>query len=311
VIASCVHRLVERGLLDYDAPVSEYWPEFARGRKAGVTVRHVLSHRAGCPALEPGFDWLRVEHWRYATAETAALTAISEPGAAVAYHTLTFGWILGELVRRTDGRMPRDFMREEIFEPLGVAGEISLGLTGEALERRVPVHAISEASRRDPTGAERGTSRIVESYNQPQAARAQIPAANCFGTARALARFFACLEANRRGEPLDGVTLLRPETIERATRVHAETERDGTQDVPKRYGLGFYLSGLRHDPFDVHDGPSQPPLVYGHQGQQSSIAYADPRYGLAVAYVTNGLHEPGVVRRRCVEMSAAIRAACE
>jgi CubicO group peptidase (beta-lactamase class C family) len=91
-----------------------------------------------------------------------------------------------------------------------------------------------------------------------------------------------------------------------ATRAQAETARDRSQDVPKRYGLGFYLSGLAGDPFDYHDGAG----AFGHSGQQSSVGYADPRYDLAVAYVTNGLHEPEVVYRRAAEMAAAIRAAC-
>jgi len=88
--------------------------------------------------------------------------------------------------------------------------------------------------------------------------------------------------------------------------VHAETRRDRSQEVPKRYGLGFYLSGLAGDPFDYHDGDG----VFGHSGQQSSVGYGDSRSGLAVAYLTNGLQEPEIVFRRMAEMAARLRDAC-
>jgi CubicO group peptidase (beta-lactamase class C family) len=124
---------------------------------------------------------------------------------------------------------------------------------------------------------------------------------NGYGTARALGRFYAAL----RGTPEER-RLLQEATVAKITKVHAQTDHDRTQEVPKRYGLGFYLSGLEGDPFDYHDGDG----VFGHAGQQSSVGYADPRYGLAVAYVTNGLQAPDIVTLRMAEMAAAIRAAC-
>ena len=303
VTAVCIHMLRERGLLGYDDPVARHWPQFAQGGKERVTVRHVLTHQGGFPRLPEDFDWQRLDEWGYVTARTAGMRAVWTPGTATGYHTLTYGWALGELIRRLDGRMPREFMRDEIFEPLGVAGELSLGLEESELDRRVPVHAMSEVTRRDPAGVEGGTSRIAAAYAEPAVARAQMPAANGYGTARALARFYAALAgAGAAG----GATLLRPDTLAHATRPHGETGRDRTQEAPKRYGLGFYLSGLGGDPFDFHDGDG----VFGHSGQQSSVGYADPRYGLAVAYVTNGLHEPAIVFRRNAEMAAALRDAC-
>src|SRR5690606_32467943 len=119
-------------------------------------------------------------------------------------------------------------------------------------------------------------------------------AVNGYGSARALARFYASLLPSApRGR------LLPAETVEEITRVHSETAHDRTQEVPKRYGLGFYLSGLAGDPFDYHEGPG----VFGHAGQQSSVGYADPRYGLAVAYITNGLQAPDIVTARMAEMA--------
>lgn len=303
IMAVCIHMLHERGLLDYDHKVGRYWPDFGRDGKERATIRHILLHQGGCPQLPADFDWSRVADWEYVTGETAALPAAWTPGTATGYHTLTFGWILGEVLRRIDGRTPRDFMRDEIFRPLGIEGEISLGLDEAALPERVPVHAMSEVTRRDPTGAEGATSRIAAAFNQDEVARAQIPAANGYGTARALARFYSTLG---QGGILDGARLLLPETVAYATRAHGETRHDRSQEAPKRYGLGYYVSGLAGDPFDYHDGGG----VYGHSGQQSSAGYVDTRFGLAVAYVTNGLQHPEITVRRMAEMAAELRHAC-
>jgi CubicO group peptidase (beta-lactamase class C family) len=303
ITAACVHLLHERGLLDYDTTVASIWPRFGRHGKQRVTVRHVLSHQGGFSQLPPGFDWNLVADWEYVTAQTAAIRAEWAPGTAVGYHPVTYGWALGEVLRRIDGRMPRQFMREEIFEPLGIADVMSLGFNDatEAIHR-VPVFAMSEETRHDPRGVMRGTSKITHVYNTEAMALAQAPAVNGYGPARALARFYASLLPTAPGG-----MLLQPRTVAEITRVQSETDDDRTQEVPKRYGLGFYLSGLAGDPFDYHEGTG----VFGHAGQQSSVGYADPRYGLAVAYITNGLQGPDIVTRRMAEMAAALRAACE
>ena len=301
IMAACIHLLRERGLLDYDTTVASIWPRFGECGKERVTVHHVLTHQGGFPQLPREFDWSLVADWEYVTTQTAAIEAAWAPGSAVGYHPITYGWALGEVLRRIDGRMPREFMREEIFEPLGIADAISLGLEPDEAGDRVPVVAMSEETRHDPDGALRATSTITEVFNTEAMALAQAPAVNGYGCARALARFYASLLLTAPGG-----MLLRHETVENASSVHAETEFDRTQEVPKRYGLGFYLSGLAGDPFDYHDGPG----VFGHAGQQSSVGYADPRCGLAVAYITNGLQSPDIVTRRMAEMAAALRAAC-
>lgn len=303
LMAFAILRLVEQRRLRLDDRIAAYWPEFGTGGKATATVRHALSHRAGCPQLPADFDLNRVDDWDYAVRQTASVRAQWEPGTDVGYHTLTFGWLLGELLRRVDGRMPRQYLRDELFGPLGVDSELSIGLDQRDLGRRAPVHAMSEVTRHDPSGALRSTSRVAQAYNSEVVARAQIPAANGFGSARALAKCYAALLASARGQR---GAILRPETMAEATRTQAETPRDRSQDTPKRYGLGVYLSGLEGDPFDYHEGAG----VFGHAGQQSSVGYADARHDLAVAYVTNGLQEPDIVYRRCAEMSAAVRAAC-
>lgn len=299
VVAACIHLLVENDLLDYDAPVARYWPQFANGGKEQVTVRHVLTHQGGFPHLTHDFDWSRLGEWKYVTNHVSELTTDWAPGTGTGYHTLTYGWVLGELIRLVDGRMPRDFMRDEIFDPLGITSELSLGLEQESLQERSLVHAMTDVTRRDPAGVNGTTSRIAVAFNNPTIARSQVPAANGYGTARGLARFYDALGL---GRPI----LLMPKTLEHAVTLQGETKRDRSVGTPKRYGLGFYLSGLSGDPFNFHAGDG----VFGHSGQQSSVGYADYRYDLAVAYVTNGLQEPTIVMRRNAEMASIIRRAC-
>ena len=224
------------------------------------------------------------------TQATAALPALWPPGTEVGYHPMTYGFALGELIRRVDGRMPRDFLRDEVCAPLGL--DASLGVEAAQLDSVVPVQAMSEVTLADPEGSERRTSDIVARFNAPATLLAQLPAANGIGTAEALARFYAMLE---QGGVLDGVRILREETVHEATRVQASTEHDRTSGYPASFGLGCFIG---------------PPGTFGHTGQQSTIGYADPERGLAVAYLTNGLHDPATVAIRYAEVEAAVIGAC-
>ena len=297
VTAVAALMLVERGRLALDRPLADLWPEFAQGGKEACTLRHVLTHRGGFPALRPDFDWDRVDDWEYCAGATAALPAAWAPGQATGYHPVTFGFALGEVIRRVDGRMPRDFLREEIFLPLGM--EASLGVDEEGLASVVPPEALSEVTWQDPEGAEARTTGVVRRFRRPRTLRAQIPAANGTGTAEALARFYAMLE---RGGALAGARLLSGETVREATRVQHRTPLDRTTGLPGSYGWGLVVGGA-FAPFDRAG-------VYGHPGQQCAVAYADPSLGLAVAYVTSGLHNPLVVQTRIEEVAGAVIEAC-
>jgi len=291
--AVAVLMLSERGLVDLDRPIAEVWPEFATGGKAGVTPRHVLTHRGGFPVFPPDFDWAYIDDWDAVTAATAALPAQWPPGTEVGYHPVTYGFALGELIRRIDGRMPRDFLQEELFQPLGM--EASLGLEEGLEDTLIAPEAMSEVTFQDPTGSEARTSGIVRRFRLPSTLRGQLPAANAIGTAEALARFYAMLE---RGGTLDGVRILEEATVRDATRLHVETPLDRVTGMPSSFGLGFMVGGV-FDPFSRQG-------VFGHTGQQCTIAYADPAHGLAVAYVTTGLHDPIVVEARVRELHDAL-----
>lgn len=299
VTAVAIHMLVERGALDLDTPIAGLWPEFAQGGKAACTVRHVLTHRGGFPVFPVDFPPERIADWEAVTSTVAALQAVWEPGTQIGYHPVTYGYVLGEVIRRVDGRMPREFFAGEIFGPLHM--EASLGV--EDVSIVAPPRAMSEVTFEDPEGTERRTSRIAQLFGSPYVLRAQVPAANVCGTAEALARFYAMLEQGG-ALTLAGreVRLLRPETVAEATRVHVQTDHDLTSGLPSSYGLGFIAGGI-FSPYDRRG-------VFGHSGQQSTISYADPSLGLAVAYVTNGLHDPLVVQLRTEEMVQAIAEAC-
>ena len=294
--------LHDRGLLGLDRPIAERWPEFGAGGKAACSVRHVLTHRGGFPVFPRSFDWTRIDDWDAACAATAAIEAEWTPGEDTGYHPVTYGFALGEVVRRVDGRAPRDFLRDEVFGPLGM--DASLGAEEARLPDVVPVEAMSEVTLLDPEGSERRTSDIVRRFRLPSTLRGQLPAANAIGAAEALARFhdgmLACLDP-RRG---DGrARLLRPETAALATSVRHRADRDRTTTLPASYGLGFLVGGALE--------PFREPGVFGHTGQQCAIGYADPARGLAAAYVANGLHGPIEVQQRYDDIALALAAACD
>lgn len=301
--AVAVLALVARGEVSLDTPLAEVWPSFGAGGKEPCTVRHVLTHQGGFPVFPPGYDWAEIDQWTAIVEATANIEADWTPGTDTGYHPVTFGIALGELIRRVDGRLPRAFLQEEIFEPLGM--QASLGVTdAEAMNRIALPVAMSESTFDDPDGTERRTSGIVERFRLPSTLRAQLPAANGIGTAEALARFYAMLERRwNDSEDYAGVCPLPADLVRTATSVQNAVDFDRSNHLPSSYGLGFLVGG----PF----APFNEPDVFGHSGQQCAIGYADPRRGLAVAYVTNGLQDPLTVQLRTEEMSSAIIAACE
>lgn len=301
--AVAVLALVARGTLELDTPLAQQWPEFAEGGKTDCTVRHVLTHQGGFPVFPASYDWDLIDEWSSIAETTAAIEADWAPGSDTGYHPVTFGIALGELIRRVDGRLPRAFLADEVFEPLGM--ETSLGVTdARVLERIALPVAMSESTFDDPEGTERRTSGIVDRFRLASTLRAQLPAANAIGTAEALARFYAMLERRwNDSEAYAGVCPLPADLVRTATSVQNAVDFDRTSHLPSSYGLGFLVGG----PF----APFNEPDVFGHSGQQCAIAYADPHRGLAVAYVTNGLQDPLTVQLRTEEMATAIIEACD
>lgn len=282
-----LHQLIEQGEAAYDDPVLEHWPEFADAgsRKAEITIRQVLSHTAGIPSGE--FD-NQPEKWGDWDAVVQAMEAIDpvfEPGEQPAYHTLNYGWVVGELVHRISGQHVDTYVAEHVFDPLGM-DHSSIGLGPDEADDVATLAGFEPFDRcRDP-GEGLGTpaSESAAAFNDEAVRRAVIPAANGIGTARDMARFYACM-AN--GGELDGTRLLDEATVTEATRTHAETDADGTLSRPARYALGFWTGGLANDMF----GSFSRERMFGHAGLGSIFGWGDPELDVGFAYVTNGIRE--------------------
>lgn len=292
ITAIALHRLVDEGLVDLDAPVARYWPEFAQAGKANLPVRYLLSHQAGLAAVKKPLPAEAMFDWNAMTSALAAQEPWWEPGKAHGYHALTFGWLNGEIVRRVRGKKIGDVVREEIARPLGATFEIGFG---PELDARVsnlvpgPVHP--------PTGpvsfdlfkeiAQNPEGLLAKAFANPPLASAnarawrgaEIPGANGHSNAHSLARIYAPL-ANR-GKAF-GVQLLSNEAIERARTPQV----DGTDRVlPFRtqIGLGFFIP-TRDEPV----GPN--PRSFGHGGMGGSYSHADPEQRLSFGYTMNLMH---------------------
>jgi len=286
--ALCAHRLLERGALDLDAPVARYWPEFAQRGKGAISVRWLLSHRAGLPALRAPLPPAALYDWAAMCAALAAAEPCVPPGQ-LSYHPMTFGWLVGELVRRVDGRSLGRFFREEIAEPLGVDFHIGLGPAEEKRAADITqvepppelVEAFGAASSGDapllvlayvnPPG--------TGDHNGPQHRRAEIPAINGHGNALALARVYGALA---RGGELDGVRLLSEAAVEQARTRQAE-DMDALHGVWIRMALGYWLTQPGRPGYDFSPNEG----AFGHPGAGGSLGFADPKTRLGFGYVTN------------------------
>jgi len=293
--ALCALLLAQRGQLDLSAPVARYWPEFAAAGKVDVPVEWLLTHRAGLSSVDADLTPEQVYAWDPVVDALAAQAPYWEPGTAHGYHAVTFGNLVGEVIRRVDGRSPGRFFAEEVAGPLGI--DFHIGLPEEHWPRMsrlggVPLPTSLESGTDDlpPGGRELvaafGDKRSLARrafffvrpawrYNSPETWAAEMPAANGACTARALATMYASLV----GE-VDGVRLLTQETVDQA-----RTERSGGPDRvmfrETRFGLGFAL------PTAI--SPMLGPGSFKHHGAGGSLGCADPTRRVAFGYVMNRL----------------------
>ncbi|MBM7787319.1 serine hydrolase domain-containing protein [Tenggerimyces flavus] len=273
VTATLVHRLVERGMFAYDTRLDELWPEFAQQGKEKVTVRHVLDHSAGLPGLplDTTVDDL-CDHDRICGI-LAEAEPWWEPGTAFGYHAYTFGYLLGEVVRRATGRTMSDILRTEITEPLGIANELFFAVPPSEQGRLANLENTDGfTDQQPPDGTPRSTLPSAELGNDPDFLAAEIPSV-CTTSARAIARMLAALL-----DEVDGVRLLTEETLRKATAVSIEGV-DRIHGVPSRSGLGYALALAG-------------PTTFGMGGGGGSMAWADPTRGISFA-VTKTKLSPG------------------
>ncbi|MER5702440.1 serine hydrolase domain-containing protein [Micromonospora sp. NPDC002296] len=310
VPAACAHLLAQRGQLDLAAPVAEYWPEFAAAGKGGIPVRWLLSHQAGLPVLDRPIPLAEALAWEPMVAALAAQAPVWEPGTAHGYHSLTYGWLVGEVVRRVSGRSLGMYFADEIGKPLGL--DLWVGLpaaeayrVSRLVEQPVeqPTTATPEALREmlarytDPTSLVVRSAAVTDpplDLSDPETWTAEIPSVNGICTASSLARFYAGLI----GE-VDGFRILDAATLTTATAEQA-AGTDRVLMVPTRPALGFGLP--------LPDQPWWSPTAFGFPGHGGSLGYADPASGIAFGYVMNGLRVTMTPDPRTTSLVEAVRA---
>ncbi|MEU3516349.1 serine hydrolase domain-containing protein [Streptomyces sp. NPDC006654] len=313
VAAAVLLLLAQRGELDLDAPVGEYWPEFKAAGKERTLVRQLLAHRAGVPVLDRPLTPAEAADPEVGAAAVAAQAPVWEPGTDHGYHAQTFSWLTGELVRRVTGRGVGAWIADEIARPVGA--DLWLGLPEEERARvgRVgpvaapeaaaglrtrPKRAVSEAYA-DPGSLTRrafGAISPLPDENDPAYRAAALPASNGIATADGLARFYAALI----GEVDGGHRLFAPGTVELA-RAEQSAGPDRVLVVPTRFGLGYMLHGSA--------SPMLSPASFGHPGRGGSLAFADPVSGIAFGYVTNGFRKSVTADPRAQALVRAVRTA--
>jgi CubicO group peptidase (beta-lactamase class C family) len=285
ITAMVIHKLDERRLLHIDDRVSDYIPEFAAHGKDWITLRHVLGHRAGIPNLPPhAMDLELLEHPERVVAILADAKPVSRPGQRLAYHAVTGGFLLGEVVKRATGQDIRTVLRKEILDPLGLRW-MNYGVAPEHVHEvaedaitGLPVPPPIAMLLRRALGAP--IEQVVELANDARFRTGIIPAANIVSTAEELCAFYQCLLD--LGE-LDGRRAFEPRTVRRALAEQAYWELDLTLGVPLRYSHGFMLGGELMSLF----GPDTP-HAFGHIGFTNIFGWADPERRLAVALLTSG-----------------------
>ncbi|MFI9172107.1 serine hydrolase domain-containing protein [Streptomyces lincolnensis] len=318
VAAAVPLMLHQRGDLDLDAPVAEYWPEFKARGKERVLVRQVLNHRAGLPVLDRPITPEQALDPARGPEAVAAQAPVWEPGTDHGYHALTYGWMLDELVRRVTGRRTGEWIAAEIAAPLDL--ELWLGLpeaeeaagrtgrvgrietpeptAGGTGPRMRPKRSVTEAYD-DPASLTRRAFAAITPFpdqNDPAYRAVALPATNGIATADGLARFYAALIGAVDGVP----ALFTPGTLA-AARAEESAGPDRVLVVGTRFGLGFMLHGSA--------SPFLGPGSFGHPGRGGSLGFADPETGVAFGYVTNGFRKTVTADPRAQALLRAVRAA--
>jgi CubicO group peptidase (beta-lactamase class C family) len=291
-----VHLQAERGLVDYDTPVAAYWPQYAANGKEAITVRHVLSHRAGVPTMPEGVTIDTIGDWDWMTARLAELAPVWPTNTRSSYLSYTYGWILGEVVRRTDPghRSFRQFLIDELFTPLGIV-DLYLGIPDDdAVEDRI---ATLSAPSFKPASDQAAPFRRLAIppglapgavFNDPRLRRAVFPSAGAITNARSVARLMAVI-ANR-GE-LDGVRLYSPERVDSFLAL-----REDPYAVDEVIGKAAIMSwsGFRMG----SDHPNREPIigtsphVLSQSGAGGSVAWADTGERFSAAICHNRMLRP-------------------
>ena len=303
--ALCANLLAQRGELDVDAPVASYWPEFGRDGKDDVTVRWLLCHKVGLPFVEADLTLDEALAWDPVVDALAAQRPHWEPGSAHGYHAVTYGWLVGEVVRRITGKSLGTFFRDEIAAPLGLEfwiglpeeqqarvapliqwGSLGGGDAAGGLAAEAPDPALAELIRQfmgpdtllgKALGAPNNVIADAEGgFNNPAVRAAEIPAANGVTNARSLARFYAGLTGTVEGGPSQPI--LDADQVAKASELQTSGP-DKCLQFETTFGLGFFVASA----FAPYGGAKS----FGHTGAGGSVGFTDPENGIGFGYVMN------------------------
>ncbi len=285
ITAFVVHMLHDRGVIDIARPVAEYIPGYARNGKGEITVAQVLAHRAGVPNLpETAFDLDRTFDREYMVETLCAAKPVFQPGKFLAYHAVSGGFILGEVVHRATGMDIRAVLADEILRPLDFRWN-SYGVDPDDLDT-VALNYVTGPPTAPPfsqlltRALGVGFDELVESSNDPRFLTGIVPAANIVATAEELSRFY---EIFRRGGELDGVRVMSPRSVRHALTEQSRLEIDLSLGFPTRFSYGLMLGAQL---LSLYGRDTQ--HAFGHLGFTNMLAWADPERGLACAVMTNG-----------------------
>jgi CubicO group peptidase (beta-lactamase class C family) len=311
VLAILAYRLVDAGRLDLDAPIARYWPEFADAGKATITVRDALSHRSGLAALDADLTAADVVAWTPVIRAIERQRPAHDPATGHAYHPMTYGWIVGEVIRRVTGATPGAWLDATVRTPLGLHLWIGAPEAARAtvawMEPPLPdedsdaAREAGQVAAADPAidrGATMGGAYAFPSeagyvtFNDPALQAAEIPGANGIATASALARLYAACVSDGPGP-----RLLSPRSVEDALRVRSSGRQlNGMPDDGARWGTGFQLASP----------PTQPmlgPSSFGHAGAGGQLAFADADARLGFAWLGNQMGGYGDARARSLTVA--------
>jgi CubicO group peptidase (beta-lactamase class C family) len=287
IVAIAAHRLAEQGLLDFDALVTDYWPEFGANGKAAITVRQIMGHRSGVVGLERVLTKEELCDWDTVIAALSEAAPVWEPGTAHGYHALTFGHLVGELIRRVTGQTVGDYVREQVAAPVGA--EFTIGLSDEQLTRVAPLLDFPQGSLKDepdpvfmaimspgsPTNRAFMIAPVYPTvFNEAPLLQAQIPAANGCTSARSLARIYGATVSE-----VEGTRLIGPDQVEDLRAVQSEGDDLVLIGNPNRIGSGLFLPDAISQM--LGDGS------FGHSGLGGSVGCALPEREIGFGYVMN------------------------
>lgn len=304
IAGTLVHMLADRGVIEYDAPVAKYWPAFGQHGKGKLTVAQALTHQAGLHRMPEPFKVEDLTDWDAGIKRMEEGIPVYEPGTATGYHAVTHAWIVGGIVQGATGTHIKDLIESEIAKPLGVSGEMYVGIP-DGVEDRLATLEIATIGDNLPIPEDAEMFKAMpkqqwQHFNSMEVRKACLPSGNGHFTARAVAKMYAALAGDGS---IDGVRLVSPERIQHMNRLVTDGV-DVVIGVPMRKAIGFFLGG---ETAGIHGPIGSRETAFGHPGAGGPVGFADPEAKLSVGVISNKMTYPGPGEGVTLEICDAIR----